>query len=105
MESSDKSCEEIVSRINQFIMDQRAKVKNIKVEQFNKHRDSLLTRISARDQSQHDENARFWAEIGSHNKDFKRQEKEIGLLKNITKYDFKAFFENFFFNKPKRLDL
>ena len=47
---------------------------------------------------------RFWNEIATHKYIFDRQDKEIEILKSLTKEEFQKHFEQLFFTNRKRLD-
>lgn len=63
-----------------------------------------MTKLSEKDYNLGKEHSRYWDEIATHKYIFDRQEKEIEVLKQITKQEFQEHFEKLFFTERKRLD-
>ncbi len=63
-----------------------------------------MVKISEKDYNLNREHSRYWGEISTHKYLFDRQQREIDLLKTLTKEDFVDYFTKFFFTERKRLD-
>lgn len=64
------------------------KVKVLSDEEFKTNVDSVLVKITEKDYNLTKHNIRMWEEISTHKYLFDRQEKEIEVLKTLTKEEF-----------------
>jgi len=88
------------------LIETREKIKTITDEQLEVQKQAVLTKLSEKDINLQRENGRYWNEIATHEYVFDRQDKEIEVVKSITKEEFLAHFEMVFFSdKVKRLDM
>ena len=63
-----------------------------------------MTVVAEKDYNLGREHLRFWNEIATHKYIFDRQEREIEILRNLTKQEFQEHFEQVFFTERRRLD-
>ena len=106
IQSSHKSCEYLINCINIFLVQTRETIKNITDEIVVVQKQAVHTQIAEKDINLNRENGRYWNEIASHQYEFERQQKQLDILKTITKDECIAHFEETFFSsKSKRLDL
>jgi len=57
-------------------------------EEFKTQVDSVMTKIAEKDYNLSSEHSRLWNEIAAHKYLFDRQEREIEILKTLTKQEF-----------------
>ena len=75
-------------------------------EEFNTARDSVLTNVAEKDKNQREDFSRIYnSEICSHRYQFDRQEREIEMIKTLTRAEFQAYFDRVIFTERKRLDM
>lgn len=104
VQSPNQPCEYIVNSLNTLLNVQREKVRNITEEDFKTQLDSVLVKLSEKDYNLSREHSRLWGEIATHKYMFGRQDKEIEILKSLTREEFIEHFERLFFTQRKRLD-
>jgi len=106
VQSPKKSCEYLVGAINKFLVEMRAKFKQLTDEEFETQRKSVHTIIAEKDINLSRDNSRMWGEIMKHRYCFDKQARDIDTLATVTKQDVQALFEKVFFSSDsKRLDL
>lgn len=71
--------------INTFLIGIKDKVKTITDEEFEVQKSAVATKLAEKDLNLGQEAARLWSEISTHSYLFERQEKELEVLKEITK--------------------
>lgn len=77
-----------MNSVNTFLNTQREKVKEISDEEFKTQVESVMVSLAEKDYNLSREHSRFWDEIAVHKYMFDRQEKEIEILKTVTKEEF-----------------
>lgn len=106
VQSPKRSCEYIVSSINDFLVQMRQEVNKLSDEDFEVQKQAVMTKLAEKDLSLSAENQRHFGEISTHHYLFDRQQRQIAELQTITKDEFIALFEQTFFSsKSKRIDL
>ena len=106
VQSSVRSCEYIVSRINQFLSDQMKRIDNLTDEDFEVQKQAVLVKLAEKDINLQKEHSRHWDEIATHQYTFDRQDLEIAELEKVTKEEFQALFRQTFCSpKSKRIDI
>ena len=106
VQSSHKACEYLINSINVFLVDLREKLKALTDDELEVQKQAVITKLAVKDINLGSENGRLWGEIATHEYLFDRQDREIEIVKNITKDEFQAHFEKVFFSDSvKRLDM
>ena len=75
----------------------RQKMRSMSDEDFAKTSSAVMTVVSEKDKNSVEDFGRMWSEFATHHHKFDRQEREIAMLKNITKAELQAYFEQLFF--------
>jgi secreted Zn-dependent insulinase-like peptidase len=79
------------------------KVKNISDEEFNLNISTLISLHQTKDKKLSEESIKIWGEIDNGQYEWKRDEKQIEILKKITKKDVIEFYEKYLLFEHKRL--
>ena len=76
-------------------------------DEFEEHRDAVLTRVSEKDKNLYDEFKRYWGrEFGTHKYNFDRQAQEMEMLDELELEEFQAHFAKLFESATaRRLDI
>jgi len=105
IQSAAHSAEYCIGCINKFIIGNKKVFQELSDADFEQAREAINTQISEKDINFIDQTARLYQEISTHTYNFGRQDEEVALLKEITKAEVQAFFENVFFSgNSKRID-
>lgn len=85
----------------------RQKMRDLPDEEFMKITGAVNTSISEKDKNSVEDFMRQWKELATHHYCFDRQEREIAMLKTITKAELQSYFEALFFQEKRanRLDV
>lgn len=105
VQSAVGSPEYLISRIDSLLDTHREEVKTVSDEYFKQMVNSVIDNKKQKDLSLREETRRLGYEIMSHQYEFDRKEKEIKLLKELTKEEFIEYFYDLFYNEPKRLNI
>ena len=88
-----------MNSLNRFLVQQREAVGKISEEDFKVQVSAVSVRVGEKDYNLVKDCARLWGEIATHKYMFDRQEKELEVLKGLTKEEFIAHFEKVFFSE------
>ena len=108
IQSPDKNCMHIRTRLDVHMAKMRTKVSEMTDETFATTVGAVMTNISEKDKNLPEEFGRYWnGEFSTHKYNFDRQEQEIALLSTITKAEVQAYIEKLFFQEKRanRLDI
>ena len=105
IQSGVKSPELCSSRVRNFFNEMRKEINNISDEDFNSHVKSRMAALTKRDRDLEEQFDRNWTEIALGRYKFNIVEENIEFLKKCNKEGFKKFFEKYFINEVKKLDI
>lgn len=107
IQSPTKNCEYIRNRLDIHLAKMRQKMRDMSDEDFAKTSSAVMTVVSEKDKNSGEDFGRMWNEFATHHHQFDRQEREIAMLKTITKAELQAYFEQLFFQEKRanRLDV
>ena len=105
IQSGVKEPEYLSSRIRNFFKEKEEEIKNITEEDFNSHVKSLLVEETRKDINLKEQFKRNWDEIILNRYKFNIKEENADYLKKCTKEGFINFFEKYFKNDMRRLDI
>ena len=105
VQSPNKSPEYISRMITEFLKDNHEAISNITEEEFQKHVNSLLNMLKAKDLKLSSEVSRNFIEIKYKDYCFDVCEKQIEILEKLNKLDFITFYEKHFIKDFRRLDI
>lgn len=92
---SERTAEYLESRIDAFLTDFGSRLAEMDDEEFEGHRRSLINKRLEKPKNLNSETSRFWEHVQSEYFDFYRVDREVDLLRRITKDDMIAFFKQY----------
>ena len=105
IQSSKKSPEYCSERIRNFFKEKEKEIKEISDEEFNSHLKSRMVTETKKDRDLDEQFDRNWNEIDLGRLKFNIKEENVESLKKCNKEGFIKFFEKYFINEPKKLDV
>ena len=105
IQSSKKDPEYCSSRVRSFFNEKEKEIKEISDEEFNSYLKSRILFESKKDRDLDEQFNRNWGQITLEKFNFKLKEENIEFLKKCNKEGFIKFFEKYFVNEVKKLDV
>lgn len=106
VQSDKQGCSYLRNSVDKCLEKNRENLKTMTDEEFDKQRNSVLTNLEEKDKNQKEEFSRLNnGEISQHRLMWDRQQKEIEMIKTLTKAEFIDYFEKMLYTERKRVDL
>ncbi|WWC73601.1 uncharacterized protein I206_107573 [Kwoniella pini CBS 10737] len=84
---SERSTTHVESKIEQFLTGLQETIDEMKDDEFEKHKQSLIAKKSEKPKNLSEESKRFWGRVKDRYYEFNKRENDIESLKQITKSD------------------
>lgn len=92
---SERTPDHLESRVNAFLLKFGTDLKGMTTEEFEGHRRSLINKRLEKLKNLDSETGRLWGHIGSEYFDFYQVDKEVELLRQLTKDDMESFYARY----------
>ena len=90
-------------QIGLFLQQRKAQLADISQEEFNRHRNSLLSRLSEAPQNLPEQAGRYWQDIGQGYLQFDSRQQLIAAMTALTYQQWQAFFLEDVVDNPRRI--
>eukprot|EP01022_Parablepharisma_sp_SALTPOND_P015525 TRINITY_DN2202_c2_g1_i1.p1 TRINITY_DN2202_c2_g1~~TRINITY_DN2202_c2_g1_i1.p1 ORF type:complete len:1261 (+),score=181.96 TRINITY_DN2202_c2_g1_i1:85-3783(+) len=104
VQSAKMAPEKLYQKINDFLEEMWAKIKDMSEEQFKTHVEAVCIPLRQPPLNLVEESVEFWKEIANNEYLFERKKKEVEILESLKKAEVIEYFRDLFFENVKRYD-